>query len=456
VFTARGRATVLGPTAVGWLGQLVAQGSTAVLFLVAVRLVDPAEFGRAAIGYGIAVASTQLVDLGAHARLLRDAALGSVSPDRLRSLAVDKAALALCVGPLPVVLASAATGSPAIALAAWLYAVLRAEILLAQALWQVDGQPARAATVIAAERLVTAALGSTLLAAGITAPAAIAAGLLAGAGIAAVPAGRRLARAAARPVPGPDAPRRPLDWRSARSAVRFGGHYAPLSLAVNLFLLDAALVGIVAGDAQAGHYGLGARLLGPFLVATTALSTALVPVAARRSGSIRRPFLLVTGGTLLGLGAVVAAAPPLVLLVAGPAQLAAVPAVRAFAVAAGAIALAQPVSSWLQTRGDERWVGRVVPVGHVLALVSAGVGAALGGATGAAISQMLVITVVAVLLVRRAWRLRRPSRSDRRRPGQAQGEGEGEVATGGVPEWRERHVPERDHQDEGLREQAGR
>jgi O-antigen/teichoic acid export membrane protein len=185
-----------------------------------------------------------------------------------------------------------------------------------------------------------------------------------------------------------------------RRGLAYGRHFAPVSLAATLVLLDTVLVGAVAGDTEAGHYGMGSRLLGPLVVLTAALCTALVPAVARGAG-IRRAFLVVTGLTLTLIAVVVAAAPTLVRLAAGPGYQDAVPAIRVYALVAGLAAIAQPVVSWLQARGDERWVGRVLPAGIVAGLTGTGIGAALGGAVGGAAGQVAVSAGLCLLLAAR-------------------------------------------------------
>jgi O-antigen/teichoic acid export membrane protein len=205
---------------------------------------------------------------------------------------------------------------------------------------------------------------------------------------------------------------------------------------------------------QAGHFGLGSRLLGPLLVVTTALCLAIVPAAARRDVSLRRPFVIATGLTLAVLGAVAATAPLVIRLAAGPGYADAVPAVRAYTLAAAVVAIAQPLSSWLQARGDERFVGRVLPLGIVAGLVLTGTGAALGGATGGALGQAVACVAVTGLLAHRLRGLRpdavgRPAARHRRQPERQR---EREVPAAGVAEGREEQVPQGHRQYERLGE----
>lgn len=431
---------MLGAATLFWLGQLTAQGATAALFVLVARRTDPSAFGRAATCYGLALAGAQIVDLGAQRRLLRDAAIGAVPPAQLGALMLTKPVLALGLSPLPVLLTTLVVGSPAAAVAAWLYSVLRAQVLAAQSLWQVQGRAGRSAAVTALERMVASVAGAALLGTGVEAAAAVSFGLLVGAAAAAVPAARLFRRIVAQVG---------AVRFDVLAALRFGRYYASMSVAANLLLLDTAVVSAIAGDAEAGHYGIGARLLGPLLVATTSLCTALIPTAARRSASVRRPFLLVTAVTLTGIGGVVVTAPRLIQLAAGDGYGGAVPAVRAYAAAAGILALAQPVAAWLQARGDQQWVARVVPPGIVVALAMAAVGAAVGGAAGAAGGQAVVIGAVAVLLARRA-RLLVLGRVRPAETGQGQSQGDGDVPARGVAQRGEEDVPERQYEHEGL------
>jgi len=437
---------VLGATAVFWLGQLTAQVATAALFVLVARQADASSFGRAATCYGLALAGAQIVDLGAQRRLLRDAAVGAVSPAQLGALVIAKPVLALGLSPLAVLLTTLVVASPLAAAAAWLYSVLRAQVLAAQALWQVRGHARGSAAVTALERVVASLAGAALLSAGVDAAGAVSLGLLVGAVAAALPAARLFRRLV---VPAG------VTGYTMLAALRFGRYYASMSVAANLLLLDTAVVSAVAGDAEAGYYGIGARLLGPLLVVTTSLCTALIPTAARGSASVRRPFLLVTGVTLTGIGAVVIVAPRLIELTAGDGYTGAVPAVRAYAAAAGILALAQPIAAWLQARGDQQWVARLVPPGIVVALALSAAGAAVAGAAGAAGAQAVVIAAVTLLLTRRAWLLvRRRARPSE--PGQDQSEGDGEVPAGRVAQRGEEDVPERQYEHEGLGQRAGR
>ena len=125
------------------------------------------------------------------------------------------------------------------------------------------------------------------------------------------------------------------------------------------------------------------------------------------------------------------AAPRLIELTAGSGYSGAVPAVRIYAAAAGILALAQPTAAWLQARGDQQWVARVVPPGIVLALALSAVGAAIAGAAGAAAAQAVVIAAVTLLLTRRGWLLLR-LRAGPSEPGQNQSERNGDVPAGRV------------------------
>ncbi len=419
-----------------WLGQAGAQLATAVLFAVVARSGDPAAFGRAATCYGLALAGAQVVDLGAQQRLLRDAAVGRLSAGRLRSLVVTKPLAALAVGPLVVLAIDGVAGSLVAAVAAWMYAVLRSEVLAAQALWQVRDRAALSSAMTVAERVIAALAGGVLAASGVGSAEAVMLGLLAGVGLVAVPAAWSTFPAAGGRGGG----------SGLLDGLRFGRHYAPVSLAANLLLLDVVVVGAVAGQVEAGHFGLGSRLLGPLLVVTTALCTAIVPAAARRDVSLRRPFVVVTAVTLGVLFAVVGTAPWLVRVSAGAEYASAVPAVRMYAVAAAVVALAQPVSSWLQARGEERFVSRVLPTGIAAGLVLTGAGAAVGGAAGGAAGQAVACVAVTVLLGRRLRSVRSSSRDGR----QAQAERQCEVPAGRVAERGEEHMPHRHHEHEGL------
>jgi len=431
---------VLGAAAFFWLGQLTAQAATDALFILVARQADPSSFGQAATCYGLAIAGAQIVDLGAQRRLLRDAAIGAVSPAQLGALVLAKPALALGLSPLAVLLTTLVVASPLAAAAAWLYSVLRAQVLAAQALWQVQGRAGRSATVTALERVVASVVGAALLTAGVDAAAAVSLGLLVGAIAAALPAARLFGRLVVQAG---------ATRFDVSVALCFGRYYASMSVAANLLLLDTAVVSAIAGDVEAGHYGIGARLLGPLLVVTTSLCTALIPTTARGSASVRRPFLLATGVTLTGIGGVVIVAPRLIELTVGSGYVGAVPAVRAYAAATGMVAVAQPIAAWLQARGDQQWVARVVPPGIVVALALSAPGAAVAGAAGAAAAQGVVIAAVTVLLTRRAWLLGR-GRARPPKPGQDQSEGNGEVPAGRVAQRGEEDVPERQYEYEGL------
>ena len=179
------------------------------------------------------------------------------------------------------------------------------------------------------------------------------------------------------------------------------------SLAPSLLLLDASIVLAVAGPEQAGSFALAARLVAPLTVATSALVAVLMPFLISPAGGspTTTPHSL---GVLIViyfivLGVLAATASFWVPAVFGSTYSSSVVPVQLYVANAFAVFFTRVLVTVGQARGDDKAMSELVGAQVVLALVGVGLGATLGGSTGAASSVVITNTLLSLALGLRTW-----------------------------------------------------
>jgi O-antigen/teichoic acid export membrane protein len=178
--------------------------------------------------------------------------------------------------------------------------------------------------------------------------------------------------------------------------------------------LDIAFVSLLAGDQQAGYFGLASRFIMPLSLLGSAAASVALPLAAqeptRLLHELRRRARWIAAA-LAGLALLLTfVVPPVLVRLVGARYAPAVPAIRLYCFATVLVTLNQPLASVLQGLRLERWVSRLLVVAVVVHLGGAALGAQVAGASGAATGYAASNVLVSVCCLAR---LRRASREVR-------------------------------------------
>jgi O-antigen/teichoic acid export membrane protein len=169
--------------------------------------------------------------------------------------------------------------------------------------------------------------------------------------------------------------------------------------------LDVALTSVFAGPAQAGLYGAAARLTNPLRILPNSLATILLPVAARRTSSTLGPLCKLVGGALVAFallyGGMAAAMPWAVPVFLGVDYVGATVALQ---ITCGGLIFASAsslVSTLLIGLGLKHFVAASAVVVTVTCLAGVVLGSLLAGAQGAALGLATAFLVQGLLLTSR-------------------------------------------------------
>lgn len=197
----------------------------------------------------------------------------------------------------------------------------------------------------------------------------------------------------------------PAESIPAGALFRLSYPYWINSVATQARNLDATIIGLVAGTAQAGFYAAAARLTSPLRILPTSLASVLLPASAsRNSGNMRGLLKLVAyvvgglGVFYLVLGLVVPYVVPVLL---GEAYAGAVPALQITAVGLVFAAAASLLGSLLQGVGLKHFVAGTAVLTTAVCLAGVAGGGLLWGASGAAAGLALSYIVQSATLVTR-------------------------------------------------------
>ena len=189
-------------------------------------------------------------------------------------------------------------------------------------------------------------------------------------------------------------------------------HFWKANVAAIVRNQDPLVVTMAAGKAAAGVYTLPVRLTAPFTLVMDAIATAALPIARRRQKDSMRT-LYVMAAAAFGLAAtaglmVILLAPQVIHLLAGPKYAGAVPVFR-IVIVASIIGLPETfLTRTLQATGHEKAIGDIYVAVACFTIGSVTVGAATGGATGAAWA-LLTTMLFELFLLLSLLRLRRPA-----------------------------------------------
>ncbi|WP_165384849.1 oligosaccharide flippase family protein [Cryobacterium sp. SO1] len=379
-------------------GRILAALIQAIIMLVLVRAVAPAEFGFFAAVYGVMTLAQTFFDFGLPTLVIRERAKRANPAIVAAALRLNNS-LSLIMGVLLI----AVTGLLGVV------ADSRFFLLLPLGLWAAaernadawlgvvfaDGDARINTANLVARRMGNLALfiGFTLwtpidpvLAFGISSAAAACASWV----FAHVVVGRLLES---------------TDRVAARVLLRLSWPYWINSVATQARNLDATIIGFVAGTAQAGFYAAAARLTSPLRILPTSLASVLLPASSTRNSSTMRGLLklvaIVVGGLglfylLLGL-----AVPYVVPIVLGEAYTGAILALQITAVGLVFAAAASLLGSLLQGVGLKHFVAGTAVLTTLVCLIGVGIGGLMWGAAGAACGLAFSYVVQSAVLVTR-------------------------------------------------------
>jgi O-antigen/teichoic acid export membrane protein len=383
-------------------GRAAAAGLQAVTFVVTARLAGPERFGLIVAIVGVFTFAATVADLGLNSCMLRTIAAGPQGPPVHRMITMKMivsiataASLGILLVSSPMAMLRLGDYVAAVLFACW--ALLEMVTETAFALDVGTRKEGRAATTLLLRRAVPA-LTVGLLAQVMSIERAFGMSLVLG-GIVAVTFN-------VRPVTS-------LLRRPSSSSVGLGQildvarPFWFSAFGAQLQQLGPALVGVVAGSAAAGAYGVGNRLTTPLLIIPTSLSNVALVNAARDRTSSRRhrrqiyrlvgTLALACAVAFLGVGV---AARPLLEILLGSSFLGAVTPLRIFLMVLILACIEQPLAGMLQGEGRERAVGRLLLLFSGSGLAFVCVGARLGGAAGAVCGLLTTHVLILVALIR--------------------------------------------------------
>lgn len=362
-------------------GRILAALIQALIMLLLVRAVSPAEFGFFAGVYGVLTVVQTFFDFGLPTLVSRERAKRA-NPGVVTGALHLNNALSLAMGLSLVVvigLLGATTNSQfflLLPLGVWAAAERNADAWLVVVF--ADGDARINTTNLVSRRLGNLALFAALtiwtgidpvLGFGISSAAAACASWV----FAHSYVKRRLA---------------PAEGIRATVLFRMSYPYWINSVATQARNLDATIIGLVAGPAQAGFYAAAARLTNPLRILPTSLAAVLLPASSSRNSSNMRGLLklvmIVVGGLALLYLALGLAFPILVPLVLGEAYVGAVPALQITAAGLIFASAAALLSSLMQGVGLKHFVAGTAVLTTVVCLVGVGFGGFFWGASGAA------------------------------------------------------------------------
>jgi len=374
------------------VGNLLSQAFAFFSFLIVARTAGPGGFGHYIVFYSLSMVAGDVLDFGVSRRLLRDGrepesrfVLMQVLRARLMILVVASAAATYVGGNLHLIVLALAVGlGRAVSLATQYWLQSRAYLF-------------RSVMVSLTERVVSLAV---LLAAtsdgGPWSEAAWA--LWAGTTSAAV-----TAAIVAFVVPVPEKAR-DLVRMSLLRALLWGRAFALGVVAVNLMLLDSAIVSAISGAASAAYFGVGSRMVSPLLLPISAMALGLMAVhsLARSDHSLIRVVIMTASLILCGLGLTTGFWVPLIF--GASFEPAIVPAAF-YCFATIFSVLGSPLIAGLQRQGHQALVGRLLLAGVLACLLMLAAGAVVGAAQGAA-AGYFVGQVATFALIGSAYRRR--------------------------------------------------
>lgn len=186
------------------------------------------------------------------------------------------------------------------------------------------------------------------------------------------------------------------------------------SIGVQLRNLDVFLIAALATPAIAGYYGAIARSLNPLMMISSSLASVLLPMVARSDGRVGKSLLAPVGGVLGLVSAfyigMAIYADKLVPFLFGSQFTPAVSGFRVVLVGLIFASVSSLLSSFLQARGFEKYVGRVSILTSVVSLSGIVIGVVLAGVLGATVGLVVAYVVQATLLFVVTFRTNSPGK----------------------------------------------
>ncbi|QFG69726.1 lipopolysaccharide biosynthesis protein [Ornithinimicrobium pratense] len=182
--------------------------------------------------------------------------------------------------------------------------------------------------------------------------------------------------------------------KGAATVVRQSSFFAVTDIGNQSRSLDVAIVGLVSSAATGGFYAGASKLIAPFSLVASTLAAVVLPRAARSTPrTVYRVALSMGAGALVLFVLAVPLAfilSPFITLILGEEFASAAPALAALILGLPFVALTSPLDALLQGTGRERFVAANALVFAVILVLAIFIGAAWGGATGAAVSVSVV------------------------------------------------------------------
>jgi O-antigen/teichoic acid export membrane protein len=376
----------------------VAQVVTAILYVLAARSADPADFGRVVAALAVGASAVGFLDFGTNGLWVRELARGKLSQRELSSRLFSKLVIAAAIGL--VLGGGSALVFPGSSY--WMAAPVGFALLLNQTA-QVPLRGMARADIVAVSILTDRAVALiTLLLLTFTGAQAFSVLWIA------LTVGS-LGAAAVGTMLTPKFAQARLAFWSRVNPWRDAGYYGLTTLAVSAQALDLPLLAATGGAASAGVYGAVSRWTQPMGLLASAFSSASAPFVARSKSwrealSHIRKGLWLLGLAVLGCLVCVVIAPLVVSILIGSQYEQSAVILQILALSTIPAILNQPLSVILQSMGHDRLVSFVM-VGSVgLQLSAVAIAAPAYGAVGAAISFGFVQLSILISLLMIAGR----------------------------------------------------
>jgi O-antigen/teichoic acid export membrane protein len=371
----------------------VGQALVAVVYILAARNSSTTDFGLIVTAIALGTAFVGFVDFGTNSLWVREIAKQAMNSLDLGQRLVSKIAIAGLVSLLWASVILIWFGDSTL----WVAAPIGMSLLVNQSNQVVLRGIAKAETVslsILTDRAVVIVVFLITFGAGVDPTIALWTSLTAGSVVAAW-VGWALTPRNSRPT---------LRFRLRTNPWKGATHYGLFTLGVSAASLDLPILTIIAGPTASGLYGAVNRWTQPMSLLASAFSSASAPFIARSSSWVEA-WAYVTKAIWLPLSAIATAivlalsAPFVVSILIGDSYIGSAPVLQILAIACIPMIVNQPLSVFLQARGQDR----IVAVANVATIVTqlllvAGL-ASIAGATGAASALAGTQTLLSIFLI---------------------------------------------------------
>lgn len=371
-----------------------AQFGVAVMYILAARQLQPAEFGALATVISLGLLAAGIVDFGSNSLWVRDVVAGQMDVLDFAGARNGKFIVAAILAVVALVVAILIPGG--------LIFVISVVIFLTTLLEQANQAVLRAC--VRSDLVGLTLVVDRLFALGLFCGLVFVAGVPAGSALwIAIASGAVLGAIACRSV-APQHMRPAFSLRRPRDPYRRAGYFGLASLASTAQSFDLSIITTASGPGSAGLFGAVNRWTQPIGLLVTAFAQASTPFVAQ-AGSWAAAWPRVRRAIWMPLAAIacclviVAVAPFAVDLLLGEQYGGSVEVLQLLALAVIPAIVAQPTQLFLQALGRERSVAIVISVTVVVQLIVLGFAAFAWGAVGAAAVILAGQAVMATGLV---------------------------------------------------------